>query len=128
MTANGWLQLALYLAVLIGLAKPLGAFMARVYEGEPHFLARWLGCPFVILGPAWLAAALSRGATDLWSVRSNVFELAGGAPAGLATVAQASAELTWEQSPDDRHAGRRCDRHAGLVAPQGGLQESNLVH
>lgn len=42
MTINGWLQLALYLAILIGLAKPLGSFMARVYEGEPHFLARWL--------------------------------------------------------------------------------------
>jgi K+-transporting ATPase ATPase A chain len=43
MTANAWLQLLLYLVVLIGLAKPLGGFMARVYEGEPHLLARWLG-------------------------------------------------------------------------------------
>jgi len=41
MTANAWLQLTLYLAVLIGLAKPLGSYMARVYEGEPHLLARW---------------------------------------------------------------------------------------
>jgi K+-transporting ATPase ATPase A chain len=38
MTANGLLQLALYLALLIGLAKPLGAFMARAYEGQPTFL------------------------------------------------------------------------------------------
>jgi K+-transporting ATPase ATPase A chain len=43
MTANAWLQLTLYLGVLIGLARPLGSHMARVYEGEPHFLARWLG-------------------------------------------------------------------------------------
>ena len=43
MTANAWLQLALYLVVLIGLAKPLGSFMARVYEGENHLLARWFG-------------------------------------------------------------------------------------
>ncbi len=43
MTANAWLQLGLYLVVLIGLAKPLGSFMARVYEGDKHFLARWLG-------------------------------------------------------------------------------------
>jgi K+-transporting ATPase ATPase A chain len=33
MTANGWLQIALYLGVLIALVKPLGGYMARVYEG-----------------------------------------------------------------------------------------------
>ena len=44
MTANGWLQLALYVVVLLALAKPLGAYMARVYEGRPAFLNR-LGAP-----------------------------------------------------------------------------------
>jgi K+-transporting ATPase ATPase A chain len=34
MTANGWLQLAIYVAVLLLLAKPLGAYMAAVYEGR----------------------------------------------------------------------------------------------
>jgi K+-transporting ATPase ATPase A chain len=34
MTANGYLQLAFYLVVLIALAKPLGAYMANVYEGR----------------------------------------------------------------------------------------------
>ena len=38
MTILGWLQVILYLVVLIGLAKPLGAYMARVYEGERTFL------------------------------------------------------------------------------------------
>src|SRR5690348_11612473 len=38
MTANAYLQLGLYLVVLIACAKPLGAFMARVYEGERTFL------------------------------------------------------------------------------------------
>ena len=37
MSANGYLQLALYLAVLIGLAKPLGLWMARVYSREPSW-------------------------------------------------------------------------------------------
>jgi K+-transporting ATPase ATPase A chain len=41
MTGNAWLQLGLYLVVLLALAKPLGGFMARVYQGEPHLLARW---------------------------------------------------------------------------------------
>lgn len=35
MTPNGYLQILLYLIVLIGLAKPLGAYIARVYEGRP---------------------------------------------------------------------------------------------
>ena len=42
MTGNGWLQLGLYMAVLLLLAKPLGGYMARVYEGEPVFLDRLL--------------------------------------------------------------------------------------
>ena len=39
MTALGAVQLALYLGVLLALAKPLGIYMARVYEGRP-MLAR----------------------------------------------------------------------------------------
>src|SRR5690242_330233 len=33
-TANGLAQLSLYVVVLIALARPLGAYMARVYEGR----------------------------------------------------------------------------------------------
>ena len=43
MLANGYLQLALYFVVLTALAKPLGAYMARVYEGKPLALGRVLG-------------------------------------------------------------------------------------
>ena len=43
MTANGLLQVGTYLVVLLALAKPLGGYMARVYEGEPTFLHRLLG-------------------------------------------------------------------------------------
>lgn len=43
MTANTYLQLGLYLVVLLVLAKPLGAYMARVYEGRPFGLDRLLG-------------------------------------------------------------------------------------
>jgi potassium-transporting ATPase potassium-binding subunit len=42
MTANGYLQLAFYLVVLIGLAWPLGIHMARVYRDEPPGFVRWL--------------------------------------------------------------------------------------
>ena len=43
MTPNGIFQLALYVVVLIVLARPLGAYMARVYEGRPFGLDRALG-------------------------------------------------------------------------------------
>jgi K+-transporting ATPase ATPase A chain len=38
MTLFSWLQLILYLVLLLLLAKPLGAYMARVYQGEHTFL------------------------------------------------------------------------------------------
>jgi K+-transporting ATPase ATPase A chain len=43
MTPNGYLQLALYLIVLLALAKPLGWYMARVYQGQTVGLDRFLG-------------------------------------------------------------------------------------
>lgn len=43
MTVGNALQPALYLAVLIGLSVPLGATMARVYQGEPGLMATILG-------------------------------------------------------------------------------------
>ena len=42
MSANGLLQIALFLGVLIALAKPLGWYMARVYEGELPTFVRWM--------------------------------------------------------------------------------------
>jgi len=45
MTLNGYLQIGFYLVVLIALAKPLGSYMARVYDGKACGLDRVLG-PF----------------------------------------------------------------------------------
>ena len=38
MTANGWLQFALYSLVLLATIRPVGAYMARVFEGERTWL------------------------------------------------------------------------------------------
>lgn len=38
MTANGWLQILIYIAIIIALAKPVGIFMTRVFDGERTFL------------------------------------------------------------------------------------------
>jgi potassium-transporting ATPase potassium-binding subunit len=43
MTASGVVQLVLYVVVLLALAKPLGGYMARVYQGQPLGLERVLG-------------------------------------------------------------------------------------
>jgi potassium-transporting ATPase potassium-binding subunit len=43
MTTNGILQIVFYLAVLVLLVKPLGAFMARVFQRERTFLDPVLG-------------------------------------------------------------------------------------
>ncbi len=45
MNINGILQIVVYLAVLLLLVKPLGLYMARVYEGENVVINRALG-PF----------------------------------------------------------------------------------
>jgi K+-transporting ATPase ATPase A chain len=44
MTANGYLQIIFFLVVVVALAKPLGEYMARIYEGQPAFLNR-IGAP-----------------------------------------------------------------------------------
>ena len=38
MTSNGWIQIFLFLAVILAITKPLGVFMARVFSGERTFL------------------------------------------------------------------------------------------
>ncbi len=43
MTGQGLLQLALYVVVLVALVKPLGAYMAAVFQGERTFLSPVLG-------------------------------------------------------------------------------------
>ena len=39
MTINGWVQIIIYFVALVLLTKPLGSFMARVYQGERVFLS-----------------------------------------------------------------------------------------
>ena len=43
MTPNTWIQMGVFLLVLCALVKPLGAFMARVYEGQSCGLDKPLG-------------------------------------------------------------------------------------
>src|ERR1700757_3082167 len=38
MTANGWFQIFLFLAVIFLVTKPLGLFISRVFSGQKTFL------------------------------------------------------------------------------------------
>ena len=39
MTLNGWIQIALFCAIVVALVKPLGGYMTRVFSGERTFLS-----------------------------------------------------------------------------------------
>ena len=39
MTINGWIQIAIYFAILVALVVPLGWFMTAVFDGERTFLS-----------------------------------------------------------------------------------------
>jgi K+-transporting ATPase ATPase A chain len=43
MNTAGWIQIIIYLVILIALVKPLGSFMSRVYQGEKTFLDPVIG-------------------------------------------------------------------------------------
>ena len=43
MTINGWIQIALFCAVVLALVKPLGGYMTRVFTGERTLLSPVLG-------------------------------------------------------------------------------------
>ncbi len=45
MTTSAWMEIGLYLVVLLALVKPLGWYMARVYSGQPCAIDRIIG-PF----------------------------------------------------------------------------------
>src|SRR5271167_1896805 len=38
MTTNGWIQIFVFLALILAITKPLGVYMARVFSGERTFL------------------------------------------------------------------------------------------
>jgi potassium-transporting ATPase potassium-binding subunit len=39
MTGNGWVQIAIYFAIIIAITMPLGGYMTRVFAGERTFLS-----------------------------------------------------------------------------------------
>ncbi|MFA5120056.1 potassium-transporting ATPase subunit KdpA [Zavarzinia sp.] len=75
MTQNGWLQIAVFCALVLVLVRPLGGYMARLFTGERVFLSPVLGPVERVLYRAsgisatqeqsWIAYALSMLAFNL---------------------------------------------------------------
>ncbi len=40
MTANGWIQIALFSAIVIAITRPFGGYMTRVFAGERTYCGR----------------------------------------------------------------------------------------
>lgn len=77
MTAAGWIQIALFVAVLTALTPLLGGYLARVLQGEPIVLDR-------VLGPVergiYRAIGVNRGSEQDWKRYARsilLFNLAG---------------------------------------------------
>lgn len=79
MTLIGWMQIALYCAIIIAVTRPLGGFMTRIFTGE----RTWLSLP---LGPLergfYRLAGVDERAEQHWltyAVSMLLFNLAGAA-------------------------------------------------
>jgi len=100
MTSNSLLQIVFYMAVLIALAKPLGGYMAKVYDDEPVVINRWLA-PF----EAWIyrLSGVNPQQEMRWTdyaIALLVFNLLGGlAVFGLQSL-QASLPLNPQNLPN----------------------------
>ena len=77
MTLNGWLQIALYCAVVSLLVKPLGLYMTRVFSGERTFLSPALAP--VERATYWLCGVDERREQNwaVYAVAMLLFSLAG---------------------------------------------------
>ncbi|MBN9091564.1 MAG: potassium-transporting ATPase subunit KdpA [Reyranella sp.] len=77
MTVNGWLQIALFCAIVTLLVKPLGRYMTRVFSGERTFLSPVLGP--VERGIYWLSGVDDRREQGwvVYAVAMLLFSLAG---------------------------------------------------
>jgi potassium-transporting ATPase potassium-binding subunit len=96
---NGIGQIILYLGVLLALIKPLGSFMARVYQGEPCGLDR-------VLGPAerliYRACGIRREEEMTWQAYAGallLFSLAGMLSLYLLQRLQGSLPLNPQRFP-----------------------------
>jgi len=111
MNISGWLQLGLYVVVLLLLAKPLGAYMAAVYEGRATTVQR-IGGPLERL--AYRSVGIDPNEDMHWTRYALAmlwFNLAG----GLVVYAVQRLQQWLPLTTLIRHAGKVCT-HRQLLA------------
>jgi K+-transporting ATPase ATPase A chain len=94
-----WLEYLVFLAIVLALAKPVGIYVARVFERQPTFLDRWL-CPVESRLYRLLGVHPDREMTPLVYLASF---LAFSALGTLALFVLLLLQSYWPGGPDDRH-------------------------
>ncbi|MFN8174173.1 MAG: potassium-transporting ATPase subunit KdpA [Solirubrobacteraceae bacterium] len=93
MTIAGWAQIALFVALLTALTPVIGAYMARVYDGERHALGAVLGplerLTYRLLGPA------ARGEQDWKGYARSLLAFSAASWLGLYLVLRLQGSLPW---------------------------------
>ena len=77
MTLNGWIQIAIYCAIIVALVKPLGWYMTAVFNGERTFLSPILRP--IEAGLYWLGGVDEKREQDwlIYTVAMLLFHIAG---------------------------------------------------
>lgn len=93
MTSSGVLQIAIYLIALLALSKPLGDYMARVYEGKARIMARIVGPVERLIYRACGVSAEQEMTWKTYALAMLLFNLAG--LAAVYAILRLQAALPW---------------------------------
>ncbi len=77
MTVNGWIQILIFIAIVVALARPIGGYLDRVLEGEKTFLSPVLGP--IERGFYWLSGVKPNENQSWWAYSGGmlIFHLFG---------------------------------------------------
>ena len=119
MTANGWLQIAIFFALILVCAKPLGSFIATVIEGRKNFLTPVLGpVERVIYRICGINAEERRTALDALRGRAAGLQpVQRAAPYADAADARLAAVQSAGLQPGQREPGSRLQHRQSVSSP-----------
>ena len=109
-----WLEYTIFLAIVVGLVKPVGLYLARVFERKPTFLDRAL-CPLEMM-----LYRLFRNRARAWDVGLGlhtllyfIYDPGNGRVARRAAASKMAASRTAGPLPDDADDRRLSGKYGG---------------
>ena len=121
MTVNGWLQIIVYLAVILAITKPMGVFMARVFNRERTFLDPVLRPVERLL---YRLTLVDEEHEMRWTEYAFAMLLFSGVSMLVLYLIERTQQILPLESPEVRGGRRRpCLQHGGLVHHQHQLAE-----